>query len=65
MDKNVVVDDKYFVVVFRHNYIAMKNQLAIYEAYFDKKDEYERTIDVDFNGCTIKAERKPIQSQDR
>ena len=65
MDKTICVDDEYFVCVFKHNWIALKNQLAIYESYFDKKDEYERTIDVDFNGCTIKAERKPIQSQDR
>ena len=65
MEKTVSVDDKYFVVVFKHNWIAMKNQLSILESYFDKKDNYERTVDCDFNGAVIETERVTIQSQDR
>jgi len=65
VDKNVVVDDTYFCVVFKHNYRAMKNQIAIYEAHLDGSREYERTVDIDFNGCATKTERVTIQSQDR
>ena len=62
--REVYVDDEHFCVVFKANYRAMKNQIAIYEAYFDKKDEYERTVEIDFHGATLKTEQKRISSDD-